>query len=254
MNNEITWRVGCSGLYYPEWKGKFYPEKLAKSKWLEFYCMSFNTLELNVTFYRYPNIETLRSWYQRSPAGFRFSVKVPRQITHYKRLRNTQEQLKSFYDNIASGLAEKLGCVLFQLSPVMPYSTENLNLVLSAADGQFKNVFEFRHASWWNPEVYNALDRAGIIFCNISHPSLPDKIIESPGASYFRFHGVPALYQSAYKLSELTQVYSDLSDSQGLREAYVYFNNTASGAAVDNARAFQKLAGQPVDVDRIASP
>ncbi len=76
------WWIGCSGFHYKGWRGKFYPEGLPQKKWFEFYCQYFNTVELNTTFYRFPRIGDLRAWYDRSPDGFRFSVKAPRFITH----------------------------------------------------------------------------------------------------------------------------------------------------------------------------
>jgi uncharacterized protein YecE (DUF72 family) len=75
--------IGCSGFYNKDWKEVFYPNGLPQSKWFEFYCTQFNTLELNTTFYRFPTIEMLKKWYDTSPADFKFSVTAPRLITHY---------------------------------------------------------------------------------------------------------------------------------------------------------------------------
>ena len=112
---KIDWHIGCSGFYYPDWKLKFYPEGLPQSKWFEYYSSKFNTLELNNTFYRFPQIAALQTWYRRSPASFLFSVKAPRLITHYNKFENSQPLLTDFYTAISAGLKEKLGCVLFQL-------------------------------------------------------------------------------------------------------------------------------------------
>jgi uncharacterized protein YecE (DUF72 family) len=242
MNELRAWRIGCSGFHYPEWKETFYPEGLAKRKWFEHYCSVFNTLELNATFYRYPKVETLKSWHLRSPSNFRFSVKVPRHITHYRKLVNTEQQLKLFYGTVSEGLGEKLGCVLFQLSPLMKYTEENLELLVRAIDASFMNAVEFRHPSWWNRQVYQTLRRNKIIFCSISHPSLPADIITTHDVAYFRFHGSPVLYRSKYKLNELRRVYNHLVTAGEHKEAYVYFNNTASGAAISNAKAFMRVA------------
>src|ERR1044072_2743501 len=85
MTTMKKWWIGCSGFYYREWREAFYPQGLPQRKWFEFYCESFNTVELNVTFYRFPKLEDLQGWYHRSPDDFRFTVKAPRLITHYKR-------------------------------------------------------------------------------------------------------------------------------------------------------------------------
>src|SRR5438105_3814281 len=103
------WFIGCSGFSYKHWIGKFYPEKLARRKWFAFYCEHFKTLELNVTFYRFPQLQTLKGWYDTSPPDFRFSVKAPRGITHFKQFHNATELITQFYDVVNNGLQEKLG-------------------------------------------------------------------------------------------------------------------------------------------------
>jgi uncharacterized protein YecE (DUF72 family) len=81
----MEWKIGCSGYHYPEWKGVFYPEDIAQRKWFEYYCTQFNSLELNNTFYRFPRLDYMKSWYNRSPKNFTFAVKAPRHITHFKK-------------------------------------------------------------------------------------------------------------------------------------------------------------------------
>ena len=193
-----TWWIGCSGFYYKHWKEKFYPKGLPQRKWFEFYCESFNTVELNVTFYRYPKLEALQGWYTRSPGDFRFTVKAPRLITHYKKFNNAKREAQDFYELAGRGLNEKLGCVLFQLPPNLVFSEANLEKILSTLDETFTNVIEFRHESWWNETVYKILREKGITFCSISFPSLPDDVIRCIPVTYYRFHGVPDLYASAY--------------------------------------------------------
>src|ERR1700761_5193584 len=127
----IDWHIGCSGFYYKDWRGPFYPVDLPQRKWFEFYGEHFSTVELNGTFYRFPQLKTLQSWYQRSPAHFRFSVKAPRAITHYRKFNDCADFLTSFYDTINNGLREKLGPVLFQLPPGLGYSEEKLEQILN---------------------------------------------------------------------------------------------------------------------------
>src|ERR1700760_568766 len=116
--------IGCSGFYNKDWKELFYPKGLAQSKWFEYYCTQFNTLELNTTFYRFPTIEMLKKWYDKSPADFKFSVKAPRLITHYKQFNEVERLLNDFYSSVREGLKEKLGAVLFQLPARVVYSEE----------------------------------------------------------------------------------------------------------------------------------
>src|SRR3954467_2196168 len=107
----LSWHTGCSGFHYHHWKNIFYPEGLPQREWFEYYCTQFNTLELNVTFYRFPNAALFKSWYKRSPETFSFSVKAPRLITHYKKFNDVKSLLTDFYGVTYNGLNEKLGCI-----------------------------------------------------------------------------------------------------------------------------------------------
>ena len=113
----MEWQIGCSGFHYKHWKERFYPEGLPQKKWFDYYYQHFKTLELNVTFYRFPQLSFLQNWHANSPADFRFAVKAPRAITHYRKFINTVDFISSFYDTINNGLQQKLGPVLFQMPP-----------------------------------------------------------------------------------------------------------------------------------------
>jgi uncharacterized protein YecE (DUF72 family) len=234
--SDIQWHIGCSGFYYKEWRELFYPKGLAQNKWFNYYCEHFNTLELNVTFYRFPELSFLQNWYQKSPPDFKFAVKAPRLITHQKVFNETETLLAGFYNTIREGLQEKLGCVLFQLFRNVEYSETFLSKMIGQLDPSFVNVVEFRHASWWNERVFERLAKHNIIFCGISHPQLPDQVIINSPVVYYRFHGVPQLYYSAYSHEFLMQVMTDIKSSASVQQAFLYFNNTAQGSAIMNAR------------------
>lgn len=238
------WWIGCSGFYYKHWKETFYPKGLAQRRWFEYYCESFNTVELNVTFYRYPKLEALRGWYERSPAGFRFTVKAPRLVTHFKKFHNALREANDFYDLAANGLGDKLGCVLFQLPPNLVYSEANLENIVSTLDHGFTNVIEFRHESWWNDQVYKTLRENKIAFCGISYPGLPDQVVRSVPVLYYRFHGVPQLYVSRYSMSRMTDVANQIKAFRGVTDAYLYFNNDVQVEAIRNARELTQLVSQ----------
>lgn len=228
--------IGCSGFHYAGWKGSFYPEDLPKRRWFEFYAQQFKTLELNVTFYRFPRVETLKKWYADAPSGFRFSVKAPRAITHFKQFHDTERMLSDFYDTIAEGLQEKLGPVLFQFPPRFRYDNERLDRILGQMNPAFSNVLEFRHADWWRGEVFDALAQQKVCFCGMSYPGLPEDIIINTDFAYYRFHGVPKLYHSSYSRDWLSAFAGQVKAESGVREGWFYFNNDASGAAVPNTR------------------
>jgi len=237
-----NWFIGCSGFHYDEWKTIFYPEKLPKSKWFEFYCEHFNTLELNVTFYRFPTVETLRIWYDNSPKSFRFSLKAPMLITHFKKFTDSTRLLSDFYNALEKGLKDKLGCVLFQLPKQIVRSDEKLEQIIKCIKPGFDNVIEFRDASWWHQKVYDKLKTKSITFCGISHPPLPDEVIKKSSVIYYRFHGRPSLYKTRYKISELSEFKNSITKFKGNQKAFIYFNNTAEGAAVLNAKELKELS------------
>ena len=237
----INWHIGCSGFYYKHWKGTFYPEDLAQNKWFGYYCQFFNTLELNVTFYRFPQLSFLQNWHQKSPDNFLFAVKAPRAITHFKQFLNVREMLSDFYATVRDGLQEKLGCVLFQMPPRFAYAEERLERILNNLDPSFLNVVEFRHPSWWNEEVYDTLAKKNISFCGISHPILPGDIIKNTPLLYYRLHGEAQLYASNYEISQLRAIVNEIKEAKNIQEVYIFFNNDIHTYAIYNAREMQKM-------------
>lgn len=244
MATTKKWWIGCSGFHYKEWREAFYPKGLPQRKWFEFYCESFNTVELNVTFYRFPKLEDLQGWYRRSPDDFRFTVKAPRLITHYKRFRNALRETQDFYNTVAKGLQEKLGTVLFQLHPGIVYSDAMLEQILDTLDPSFANVLEFRHESWWQDKVLKALRQHNITFCGISYPSLPDEAYKTSPVVYYRLHGVPEVYRSSYSHAALKQIHQAIKKFRGVEEVYAYFNNDIEVAAVYNAKTLQEIVNE----------
>lgn len=236
----MDWHIGCSGFHYKEWKGVFYPEGMPQRQWFDYYSSHFNTLELNVTFYRFPRVSFLENWYAKTPDDFLFAVKVPRLISHYKQLKDTASLLDDFYSTIRHGLRDKMGPVLFQLPPQYQFTEKRLERILAAVDISFENVVEFRHASWWTKAVMATLARKGISFCGISYPGLPEEAVVNTNIAYYRFHGMERLYYSAYKNKELEKVYNMIRKSKA-GKAYIYFNNTATAAAIENASYFEQF-------------
>jgi len=237
----MEWHIGCSGFHYKHWKGSFYPADLPQRRWFEYYSARYKTLELNVTFYRFPTIKMLQQWHLDAPAGFRFSVKAPRAITHFKQFHGTIDMLQSFYDTIREGLQEKLGPVLFQFPPRFRYDEDRLKRVTDQLDPGFSNVLEFRHPGWWRQDVFDTLSRRGITFCGMSHPDLPATIVTNTELVYYRFHGVPRLYTSAYSTGALKTFADRLEQSGSVTEAWCYFNNDSLVAAPQDAQTLAQL-------------
>ena len=235
------WFVGCSGFAYKEWKEAFYPDGLPQSRWFDYYTQHFNTLELNVTFYRFPTIKSLQGWYDKAPEDFVFSAKVPRWITHYRKFEETERMLGDFYGLLKDGLKEKMGAVLFQLPGQFVYSKEKLQTMVAQLDYSFINVIEFRNKDWWRRDVIQLLKKNNVGFCGVSYPKLPDEAVINTPNPYYRFHGVPKLFYSQYSKAFVKNIYQQLVEKKSAKTIYVYFNNTATQAAINNARYLQTL-------------
>lgn len=242
----MRFHVGCSGFYNRHWKGVFYPEELRQRDWFQYYASQFSTLEINTTFYKFPEASRLESWYYSSPVDFQFCVKAPRLITHFKKLNECERLFQDFYDACVSGLRHKLGCLIFQFPPLFKFSPERLELIECSLHKGYKNVVEFRHESWWTEEVYTRLKSSNIIFCTPSHPQLPEQLVTNSNIAYVRMHGKEKMFYSKYTDAELRNLALDLQSRKELDEAWIFFNNTASTAGIENALAFKNILPQSV--------
>src|SRR3954468_20024241 len=159
--------VGTSGWQYDDWRGRFYPEKLGKAKWLQYYVQHFPTVELNNSFYRQPSVASWQRWREAAPEGFRFAVKASRFITHIKRLKDPEDSLKRLFEG-AERLEEHLGPALYQLPPNFRRNEENverLERFLPLLPKRRQNVIEFRDRSWFGDETLAALRKHDVGFC-----------------------------------------------------------------------------------------
>ena len=203
--------IGTSGWHYDWWWGRFYPNDLAKPKWLEFYARHFPTVELNNSFYRLPSENAFANWRDSSPEDFAFAVKVSRFITHIKRLRNAEEPLDTF---------------------------------LSLLPKELEHVIEFRNESWLDEQVFEILTEHNVGFCVFDMPELTTPLVATADFAYIRFHGSAGLYSSCYSDEELKDWADKISTlSQGLKAVYIYFNNDAEGFAVRNAMTLTSYLG-----------
>ena len=231
----LQYYIGTSGWHYDHWRSRFYPDKLTKAAWLEFYATHFTTVELNNSFYRLPSEAAFATWHDSSPANFTFAVKVSRFITHIKRLKNTEEAIDNFISR-ARILGEKLGPLLYQLPPNMHRNDEVLDSFLSTLPQGMNHVFEFRHQSWFEDKVFEILRNHNTGFCIFDMPSVTTPIVATADFAYIRFHGSSGLYFSCYSDEELTDWTRRLANlSTNLKAMYIYFNNDAEAFAVRNA-------------------
>src|SRR5712691_737230 len=169
--------VGTSGYSYKEWKGSFYPEKIPAKEMLCFYSERLSTVEINATFYRMPQTSMLENWQEQVPSTFRFALKAPQRITHFKRLKETDEETKYFLET-ASVLGDQLGVVLFQLPPNMKKDLPRLETFLSYLPEQTRAAFEFRHPTWFDDDVLDLLRSKNRALCISDTDELPASHID----------------------------------------------------------------------------
>jgi uncharacterized protein YecE (DUF72 family) len=234
-----TYLLGTSGWSYPGWKGRFYPPDLPPSEWLSYYADHFSTVEINMTFYRFPKPETLQGWLEKTPPYFTFTLKANRQITHRKKLRNVKSEVR-YFTILADALREKLGCLLFQLPPSIKIDLELLDEFLLTLSPEHKNVIEFRHESWYDEAVVERLKTRGVTFCTVSSAQVPDTLMESSRVAYFRFHGLTGGYRHKYSDGELSSWAERIGQSTA-EECFVYFNNDYQAHAIDNCLKLAEL-------------
>jgi uncharacterized protein YecE (DUF72 family) len=153
--------VGTSGWSYKEWKGSFYPPKLPADEMLRFYARHFPTVEVNNSFYRIPTEKVLVGWAQQVPESFRFVMKASRRVTHNNRLRDEDGSL-GYFLRAVNPLGDRLGPTLFQLPPNFKKDMDRLQEFLAALPRQWPAAMEFRHASWFDEDVYDALKNRGV--------------------------------------------------------------------------------------------
>lgn len=235
----MTILVGTSGFSYDHWSEILYPSDLKRNQRLKFYTQSFPTVELNVTFYRLPKKETFERWHKIVPEDFTFAVKGSRYITHIKRLKDVRESVQIFKEQIA-GLREKLMVILWQLPPQMKADLGRLEKFINDLKVlKVKHTFEFRHKSWFCPEVYKLLEDANYALCIADSPAGQASEILTADWIYFRFHGGKELYASEYSKKELNR-WARKIEGWG-RDGYFYFNNDYKGFAVENGLYFKSL-------------
>lgn len=244
--------IGTSGWSYRDWVGPFYPQGMPSTRWFSHYCLHFRTVELNVTFYRIPTPKTVRLWRDASPGNFFFAIKMNRQITHIRRLVQTEGALARF-NEMARNFGPKLNIILIQLPPTLAYEAglvKDFLDLLRQQDPEHRYALEFRHPSWFKEEVYELLYRKGIA-CTIADTGghfPPHEIFTTPYI-YMRFHGPTELYASKYGERELAAAADKIQEWLQHRDVYVYFNNDMHGFGVENAFRLRemlnpRLAGQ----------
>ncbi len=235
--------MGTSGWSYKHWKGRFYPEELPVSRWLEYYIQHFQTVEVNNSYYRWPSDAAFSSWHDRLPAGFLMTIKAPRPLTHYKRLSEPQEWIGRISHSL-SLLSEKFGIFLVQLSANFASNHERLAAFLERLPRWIRTAVEFRHPSWNTEETFALLERHGAACCVTSGARLPCILRATAPFVYVRMHGPDPsfLYRGSYPEADLRWWSERIREWQTVgKEVFVYFNNDGEANAVYNAQRLVQL-------------
>jgi uncharacterized protein YecE (DUF72 family) len=229
-------RIGCSGWNYDHWRnGVFYPPRCPQREWLDYYARHFDTVEVNSTFYRLPRRDAVANWVGTSPVGFLFAVKMSRYITHIRRLRELGRGVHTFYERISPLVGSpKLGPVLWQLPGNFRRDDERLAEALERLPPG-RHCFEFRHESWFVPEVYELLRSAGVALVIGDDPRRPFQTYElTADWTYVRFHRGTRGRRGNYSEAELEGWARRIENWRSDLDVYAYFNNDREGFAVRN--------------------
>jgi uncharacterized protein YecE (DUF72 family) len=240
--NQPVYFIGTCGWTYDHWKGRFYPDNLAKKAWFDYYASQFSSVEVNATFYRTFKDQTYHNWRLRAPKGFGYVLKAPQLITHRKYLIDVEENIQAFYQS-CSLLEDKFEMILLQVAPNTPYNLERLNKALVAFPDPTKVAVEFRRAEWLNQDTMSMLCTVGATLCNVDSPqhSLSDTLTSN--RAYMRLHGRKHWYAYNYSKDELREM-ADLARKlaqRGANKVYIFFNNDFEGYAPVNALALQGM-------------
>ena len=234
--------IGTSGWWYDHWKGVFYPAEMEKKDWFYYYTNSFDSVEINSSFYRLPFESIVKGWARKAPEDFKFTLKMWRRITHFKKLKDIKEDLAIFFARIRP-LKKNLGAILYQFPPSLKIDLALLEDFFQNLPTNLDQAVEFRHKSWLDKETFSLLKKYNIAHCIISMPDFPESVQITSEVSYVRFHGKKTLYGSSYSEEELAGWAERIKNflKQGVKRVYVYFNNDYKAYAVFNALRLKEL-------------
>jgi uncharacterized protein YecE (DUF72 family) len=238
-------RIGCSGWNYDDWRGRLYPEGLGKARWLTRYAECFDTVEVNSTFYRLASRDAVARWVEQTPPGFQFAAKASRYLTHVRRLREIEQGIERYYERIEPLVeADRLGPVVWQLPPNFQRDDELLAETLALLPPG-RHCFEFRHASWFEDDVYSLLGEHGAALVVGDHPKWPFQAQElTTDWTLVRLHHGRRGRRGNYSKREIEAWAERVERWRRRAEVLVYFNNDWEGFAVNNALALRRLLGQ----------
>ena len=242
--------VGCISWTYPDWKGSFYPSESKSSELLGLYSKTFDIVEVDSSFYRAPTSSAVKQWRERTPSNFRFTVKLPKRISHEAKFQNFEKELE-YFENTILGLGDKLACVFVQLPPSSRFNSDfsKVESFLEQTNPALRYAIEFRDNSWLVDETYELLakKKTCLVWGVGAHVNIPPKI--TTDFVYLRFMGDFNEFKKFDRIqkdkTEILQTWwKNLKESLGkINSAYVLVSNHFAGFAPENVNQFRKFAG-----------
>jgi uncharacterized protein YecE (DUF72 family) len=236
-------RIGTAGWSIPAAVAHRFP---GQGSHLERYARVMNAAEINTSFHRPHKRTTYERWAASTPHGFRFSVKVPRLLTHDQRLADPEEVLDRFAGE-AAGLGAKLSVILVQLPPSLKFNAAVAAAFFDALQARMAAPIacEPRHADWFTPEtdVWLAERRIARVAADPAKPAGAGQPGGWRGLTYFRLHGSPRMYYSAYAPEVLADTARTLREEAAAAPTWCIFDNTAGSAALPDALTVRARTG-----------
>ena len=229
-------RVGCSGWNYKDWREAVYPKGVPQREWLSYYAGLYDTVEVNATFYRLPTRSTVETWIENTPDDFVFSIKASRYLSHVKRLRGIADGIARLRSRLEPLLSTpKMGPLLWQLPENFHRDDERLAEALEALP-EWRHCIEFRHPSWFAPDLLAMLREHGVALVIGDHPERPFQLHElTTDWTYVRLHYGKRGRRGNYSESELETWKRRIAAWRADAEVYVYCNNDWEAFAARNA-------------------
>ena len=203
----MKYHIGCSGWSYTSWEGPFYPSNIENSSWLNYYSHVFDYVEIDTSFYRIPNVFSVKNWYKKTPRNFKFTAKFPRVITHDKRLKEVGKELHHFFEAIGP-LSDKTLALLLQLPPSLQIfeGLDRLRELVLELDTRFRYAVEVRHSSWFQDLAYNFFANNNICMVWSQLAELRTPPILTTDFLYLRFIGDRSIQEKDFGRIQIDRV------------------------------------------------
>jgi uncharacterized protein YecE (DUF72 family) len=250
----LQYRIGCSGWSYTSWQGQFYPSNIQNSSWLNYYSHIFDYVEIDSSFYRIPNVFSVKNWYKKTPKNFKFTAKFPRVITHDKRLKDVDKELEQFLEAIGP-LSNKTLALLIQLPPSLQISEglERLRELVLELDTRFRYAVEVRHRSWFQDLAYNFFANNDICMVWSQLAELQTPPICTTDFLYLRFIGDRSIQEKDFGRIQINRVLEmqkwvdniKTVEDERIELAIVAANNHYAGFGPGTVNIFRNMLGLP---------